>query len=226
MGNSEYFKVEIDRLQGLQKRIEKLDGAGEKAVKRLVSDFKTRAPSWVSSAVTDVYGIKKSDIKSALKIRKSRDGSTATLGGVTIDNIELVYSGRPLTLTHFSQKPTAVPTRRATKPRLIPGENIKSENRVGKVAIVNPIAPYQVTATIYKGQREKFEGAFVAKGNGGVVLAFQKTEDDRIPIEVIKRTSIPQMITNPKVEPDIYERIDKGLQTRLEHHLEQALKDV
>jgi len=226
MGNTAFFDVQIDRLQGLQERVEKLGGAGEKAVKRLVVDFKTRAPSWVSSAVTEVYAIKKAELKKSVKVRKSKDGSASTIGGITIDNVELVYSGRQLTLTHFSQKPAAVPTKRAPANRLIPGQNIKSENGVGPVAVVNPIAPYQVSATIFKGKRDKIDDAFVGKGRGGVVLAFQRTGDDRTPIEAIKRVSIPQMITNPKVEPDIYDRIDKGLQGRLEHHLEQALKDV
>ncbi|MBR6119373.1 MAG: phage tail protein [Oscillospiraceae bacterium] len=220
----ESFKLEIKHLDALQKKIEGIEAASEKAVKRLVSDFKTRAPGWVSTAVTNVYGIKKADIKQSLRVRRSRDHSTFKLGGITVDNIELVYSGRNLTLTHFSMKPAAIPTRRVSTPKLIPGQNVVVEKGTGKVAAVKPIIPYQVTATIFKGKREKFEGAFLAHGKSGNILPFQRTGDARAPIEVVKRVSIPQMIKNETVEEDIYDRIDKGLQARLQHHLEQSLK--
>lgn len=82
----ESFKLEIKHLDALQKKIEGIEAASEKAVKRLVSDFKTRAPGWVSTAVTNVYGIKKADIKQSLRVRRSRDHSTFKLGGITVDN--------------------------------------------------------------------------------------------------------------------------------------------
>ena len=59
-------------------------------------------------------------------------------------------------------------------------------------------------------------------GNGGErYLPFQRKEDTRYPIDVIRTVSIPQMITNEKVRGEIQQKIDHEALKRLKHNAEE-----
>ena len=176
----------------------------DKAISRTIADCKQRAPAQVTKAVTAVYGIKSSEVTAAGKAAK---GGAKTVGkikvsGVTAETLHLIYSGRPLTLTHFSMTPKSRP----------------EGNR-----------KYTVKASVMKGKKTAYPGAFIAPGHGGVVLAFERKdksgkETKRYPIQAIKRTSIPQMIESEEVSTSIKEKIDAILVERINHHTERALQ--
>ncbi len=191
MGNG--FSVDISSVvSGLEERKKN----AEKAIKRTVSDMKTRAPGWVSKAVREEYSISAKDIKSSLSFEK---GGTFSLGGVEVDNITLKYQGRVLTPTHFKMKPTSRPGK-------------------GK--------PYQVTAEIKKGQRKPLSSiAFLASAGGnGKQIPFKRTGAGRLPIESIKTVSVPQMIQSSEgTKPEIEKAINEGLQKRFEHYCDMYL---
>ena len=217
------INIAIEGAEDLKAKLAKMNKQSETVVKRTVSDFKSRAPAWVSAAVTEYYAIKKSDVKGAMTGVKKGIGKIK-VAGVTVDEISLVYSGRLLTPTHFKMKPTTPPKKRDKDTRLIPGQNIKSDKAVGDVAIVNPLAPYQVTAEIKKGHRVTFPGqTFLGTNKGAGYIPFQRQSDERTGIKSIKTVSIPQMITNEQVGEEIKKKIDEGLSKRLEHHLQQEL---
>ena len=217
------INIAIEGAEDLKAKLAKMNKQSETVVKRTVSDFKSRAPAWVSAAVTEYYAIKKSDVKGAMTGVKKGIGKIK-VAGVTVDEISLVYSGRLLTPTHFKMKPTTPPKKRDKDTRLIPGQNIKSDKAVGDVAIVNPLAPYQVTAEIKKGHRVTFPGqTFLGTNKGAGYIPFQRQSDERTDIKSIKTVSIPQMITNEQVGEEIKKKIDEGLSKRLEHHLQQEL---
>lgn len=215
--------IAISGISNLRAELEKTHAQSETVVKRTISDFKSRAPAWVSAAVTTRYNIKKSEVKGALSGTKKGVG-TIKVSGVSVDNLQLIYSGRMLTPTHFKMKPTTLPTKRAKDTRLIPGQNIKTDKAVGDVAIVNPLAPYQVTAEIIKGQRVTLPGqTFLGTNKGTGYIPYQREGDGRTPIKSIKTVSIPQMITNEEVQAEIRKNIDEGLGKRLDHHLKREL---
>lgn len=217
------INIAIEGAEDLKAKLAKMNKQSEAVVKRTVSDFKSRAPAWVSAAVTEYYAIKKSDVKGAMTGVKKGIGKIK-VAGVTVDEISLVYSGRLLTPTHFKMKPTTPPKKRDKDTRLIPGQNIKSDKAVGDVATVNPLAPYQVTAEIKKGHRVTFPGqTFLGTNKGAGYIPFQRQSDERADIKSIKTVSIPQMITNEQVGEEIKKKIDEGLSKRLEHHLQQEL---
>jgi len=217
------INIAIEGAEDLKAKLAKMNKQSETVVKRTVSDFKSRAPAWVSAAVTEYYAIKKSDVKGAMTGVKKGIGKIK-VAGVTVDEISLVYSGRLLTPTHFKMKPTTPPKKRDKDTRLIPGQNIKSDKAVGDVAIVNPLAPYQVTAEIKKGHRVTFPGqTFLGTNKGAGYIPFQRQSDERTDIKSIKTVSIPQMITNEQVGEEIKKKIDEGLSKRLEHNLQQEL---
>lgn len=192
----------------------------EHAVQRTVSDFKSRAPAWVSAAVSEEYTIKKSEVKAALTGAK-KIGSIK-VSGIAIDNIGLEYSGRLLTPLHFKMKPKRPSVKKDKAPCLIPGENIGG---VSDVVAVHPVKAYQISMEVHKGKAKALPGdAFLGSNKGGAFIPFQRVGDGRKPIYPLKTVSVPQMITNEKVAETIQKNIEEGLTKRLEHHTQQAMK--
>lgn len=192
------FKRLADSLQGQNADL-------QKAIDRTVSDCKSRAAAQITKAVTAVYGIKSSEVSAA--------GKSATMGaktvgelklaGASVKSLQLVYKGRRLTPLHFSMTPRT---------------KLKGKK-------------YTVKAAIYKGQKKRLMGkaqyntpVFLAPQKQGVVLPFQRTSEQRMPIYAIHTTSIPQMIENEKVASDIKERMDGLFTTRLQHHIDRLKK--
>jgi len=218
------MEIAISNLGDLKKQIEATQKQSEEVIKKTVSDFKSRAQAWVSSAIVGVYNIKKADIKKCFKGAKKGPGNIK-IKSVYLDNMQLVYKGRLLTPIHFGMKPGKPPARRMKDTRLIPGQAIRSDNPVGPVASVKPIAPYQISVEVYKGKRKtiKKQDVFLGNNGGGKFIPFQRTGPNREDVVAIRSTSIPQMITNKKVGSDIQANIEKGLTKRLEHHVKQKM---
>lgn len=214
------MSVSLSNYAKLCKELKGMNKDAEKAVRRTVSDFKSRAPAWVSAAVTEEYTIKKSEVKDAMTGAK-KVGSIK-VSGVEVDNIALEYNGRPLTPIHFKMKPKKPSVKRTKDARLIPGENIGIES---DVAAVHPIAPYNVTVEVHKGQVKSLGSQVFLGSNGAGYIPFQRTSESRLPIESIKTVSVPQMITNEKVATKIQENIEEGMTKRLQHHVQQAMKN-
>ena len=216
------MNVVLQNFAGLRQELQGMDEAAQRAVKKTVSDFKSRGPGWISSAVTEQYGIKKSEVKDA--ITGTKKAGKVNLGGVAVDNVAIEYSGRPLTPTHFKMKPTKVPAKRAGEYKRVPGAGVGESGN--EVAMVKPPAPYKITAEIKKGKRVTIGSgdAFLGTNKGTGMIPFQRTKASRTPIKSIKTVSVPQMITNEAVAEKIQQNIDEGLSKRLQHHVEQELK--
>jgi len=189
--------ISVLKYDKLTKRLHQMNKDAENVVKKTVSDFKSRAPAWVSAAVTETYGISKSDVKSAFKGAKKISGTVRT-SNTEVDNIGLEYVGRVLTATHFKMKPAALPAKKGI--------------------------PYQVSAEIFKGQRKVLASdAFLGNNKYGKLIPFQRVGAARLPIISIKTLSIPQMLTNETVAANIQQNIEAGLGKRVENHMNQAL---
>ena len=219
------MSISISNYAKLCADLKAMNKDAEKAIRSTVSDFKSRAPAWISAAVTEEYTIKKSEVKGALTGAK-KIGSIK-VSGVNVDNIALEYSGRPLTAIHFKMKPKKPTVKREKDKRLIPGENVDGFD--SEVAQVNPIKAYQITVEIHKGQAKTLKGKYDTTpflgGNGaGTYIPFQRKSEARGSITSVTSTSVPQMITNEKVAETIQKNIEEGLTKRLEHHTERALK--
>lgn len=190
------IKMEISNLNQVIMQLNGQQKVLAKALEATTKDFKSRAPSKISKRIREVYGIKTADIKATQK--GSRTNGTINVGGVSVDNVELVYSGRLLTPTHFNMLPKIRPT--------------------GK--------RYAVKATIKKGHRVVLSSrAFLAASGrtGSTQIPFQRTGNGRYPIQAIKTVSVPQMIANENdgVANNIKKDINDLLNTRLEHNLKR-----
>lgn len=214
------FSVSMKGGSELAKKLRKLENGGETAIKRTVSDFSSRAPAWVSQGIRQHYGVDTAAIKDAGP-KKKRGRTSVKVAGRTIDGAELIYSGRTLTPIHFKMAPKDRPTAQQNKPILIPGQAIAG---AGDVAAIRPPKKYTVKATIIKGKRVKLPaGTFIASGNGGASLPFQRTGEGRMPIEAVRTLSVPQMIDG-RARETIEEAIGEKLGDRFAHHIKQAMK--
>lgn len=209
-------KLNFKGYKKVAKQLSKLHKDSEKVVQNTVKDFKARAPGWISQEVTAVYNIKKSDLSKAFKVSKGAVGKVS-IRGTKVDNIALVYSGRLLTPVHFGMTPKVPPKGRS----------------------------YTLKAEIYKGKKQvigrynkkKIRGGPYSKRSHNILMPTGAKSEDKVPfipfqrigtgpskvVEKFTTLSIPQMIKNEKVYAAIQKRIDEGMQTRLQHHLDRAL---
>lgn len=216
------FSVTMKNGTKLAKQLQKLENGGETAIKRTVSDFTSRAPAWVSKGIRQHYGVDTAAIKEAGP--KTKRGATSIkVSGVSVDGASLEYKGRTLTPIHFKMSPKARPTTQQAKQIKVPGQAIATA-KGSPVAMVRPPKKYTVKATILKGGRASMkQGTFIASGNGGSTLPFQRTGEGRTPIEAVRTLSVPQMISG-RAKETIEEMISTKLGKRFEHHIQQAIK--
>lgn len=217
------MSIQIKDYAKLCQSLRAMNKDAEKAISRTLSDFKSRAPAWISQAVTEEYTIKKAEVKGANT--GARKAGSIRVEGTVVDNVQLIYRGRALTPTHFKMSPTKPSTVRQTG-RLIPGEGTTSES---DVVLARPLKTKPITVEIHKGQKKTLNGKydappFLASNGGGGYIPFQRQSEERGKIVSIKSTSVPEMIENETVAPSIEEKISAGLQSRLEHHAAQAMK--
>ena len=100
------LNVTFENEAEILEKLKSLEDGGEKALKGTINQLRRRAPGWVSQEVTNVYGIKKSEIKAS----GTKEGAgSISLAGKTVDSLYLVYRGRVLTPTHFSMTPKKRP---------------------------------------------------------------------------------------------------------------------
>lgn len=214
------FSVSYKGAPDIVKRLHKLKDGGEVAIKRTVSDFASKGPGWVSKGIRKHYGVDTKAIEDAGP-KKKRGGTSVKVSGLSVDGASLKYEGYTLTPTHFKMSPKQKPTTQKSKPIRIPGQAIAG---AGDVAMIRPPKKYKVKATIIKGQRASLPpGTFIAAGNGGVSLPFQRTSDARMPIEAVRTLSVPQMIDG-KARGTISDTINTKLDERFEHNIKQAIK--
>lgn len=219
---SDSISVNIKGHKEIVKKLRKLEQGGEKAVLRTVSDFRSRAPGWVSKGIREHYGVDKDAINEAAKGAK-RGRPTFKVAGVQVDAVQLEYKGGLLTPLHFKMTPKARPEAQQKKVQRIPGQLIGSGSPVSMVAQPKP---YKVQATIIKGQKTVLSsGAYVNVGkyNKEVQLPFQRTGEARLPVEVIRTLSVPQMIDG-RARETIEETINANLEKRFQNHIKQAMK--
>ena len=201
----------------------------KKVITRTIGDMRSRGPGWVSKAVREEYNISASDIKKAVYVAKN--GSTE-VAGVNVDNVSLTYRGGPLTFSHFGVTPKKAPVKKEKDRIAVPGEGVKSDKPIGKVAMVHPLSPYSISATIKTGAKKVLAGKsgydgkpFLARANGSPLMPFQRMNKDRNSLAPLKTISIPQMIESGEgTKPRIEQAINENLEKRFNHYCDQYLK--
>lgn len=206
------MKINATGIKAITKKLEKDAKAAQKVLKATTSDMSRRAPGKVADDVRTVYNIGKSEVtptntKSAKKPK--RKAGTIKVKGDSVSSLEITYTGRVLTPTHFGMTPKKPPKRPKGKRR---------DKR-------KPI-----TAQIKKGQRKALHSkAFLGSNGGSGYIPFKRTDaairrHTAYPIEAIKTVSLPQMVDNRNVQALIRKDINKMLKDRLDHHMKRFMK--
>lgn len=225
MGNT--FTIGIKDYKKMKKEFRKLQKAPEIVEKRIVSDFKSRAPGWIAEEVVSVYNIKKREIKPS----KSGDVSAGSIAvkGKTIKSVSLVYSGRLLTPTHFGMKPKK-PTKSGEYKLTV--EILKGEVKTwGRNKKLTKKQRKQLGKN-FRGQgphsSPKSPNMLLHTGNkheGGTnYIPFQRVSQRRDDLEVRKTISMPQMVSSKRVEKKIDDVLSKNIGKRLDQHMSRYMK--
>lgn len=198
------MSIDFKNVKEIEKKLNKVDKASQKALDMAVRDTVSRAPAQVTKAVTKKYNIKKSEVTAAGKQAKTSKTKIGVikLQGQTIKNIALIYKGRRLTPVHFGMKPKSLP---ASKRR------------------------YNLSVEVFKGKRKPLVGqsdrpVFLGSNNGSGYIPFQRAGAKAHPIWSVKAVGIPQMIDNDEVREDIDKNIAKTLLKRYEHQANRAIE--
>lgn len=155
MSKNNAFEISIDT-DGIKEGLEKKQGNMAKAVKATVSDFKKRAPGWISKGIREVYGV---DPKSITEAKGPiEDAGTIRLGGVNVKNCAIKYEGRVLTPVHFKMTPKVRPKRRY---------KVKAAIFKGQKKVLHPAA--------FLGSNGKNNIAFIRKGKERLPIKAIKT---------------------------------------------------
>lgn len=195
------------------KALGKIQQQTEKDLQGAIRDVRREATKKIADEVAQNYNVKKSEI-TAGKIVRSK--VTAKAG-----SIEIKYTGRLLTPTHFKGYSPKKPSALTEKSVVIPGQGISFKGKPGQFATVRIRKPYKVKAEIKKGNKITFsQGTFVAPAAKGsqTYIPFQRSGERRKAVEALKTLSVPQMVTNDEVAKNILEHlsgsVSKGLDRR------------
>ena len=201
----------------MKKKLDDKKKAPKKVMKALASDAKKRVPGWVATEVTKTYGVKKSEISGG-------DIGKVKVQGDDIKNMKVVYTGRPLTHTHFSMSPKAPKEGGGSytlKATVIKGQR-KTLGQVKKLT-KKQRAELAKNFTRSGAQTSDHSPIMLMRANGGQCLPFQRKSKDRKDIEVIKTISLPQMVSSERTKDNIQQAINEGLGKRLDHHMNRYM---
>ena len=203
--------IQAKDLDRLAARLARNADQAKKALKATGIDMKKRVPGWAGTAVTEVYNIKKQEVTPTNSGKPKKKAGTIRVEGATVSSVEITYTGRLLTPTHFGMKPRTLPKRTQSK----------STNRKRKTARKKTT----ITAEIKKGKKKSLgSNVFLGSNRGGGYIPFKRSGRKAYPIESVKTLSLPQMIDNPNVRETLTEKINKGLKERLEHNIRRFIK--
>lgn len=194
----------------LSQKLMQTEQSARKAMAFTMKELKRRAPVKVAQAVTEVYAIKQGDVKPGNGGMGGR--GNVKVSGETIDELVLVYTGSPMTPTHFRQTPKAPPGNRRKY-------TIKATIKKGsKVTIGHWSKPGSEGGAFARPADSPY---FLAGGNGGVTLPMQRKGDKLA--KVFRTVSIPQMVGNDEVADNAIQSIGELADERLKHNLERFL---
>lgn len=213
--------IEIQRIDAVMQRVRLIQRGAERVVDRTIKDAKKSVPGWVATEVAKQYNVKSKEV-AGNKLGSMR------ISGSTMQDLRFTYKGRRLTPTHFKMSPTEPTGGRYTlKATIIKGQRstfgrVKKLTKKQRKALgrnfkgMNPrTSDHSPIMLMHTGN---------AHAGGTDYIPFQRKSTSRTDVHPIKTVSLPQMITNEKVAPNIYNVIDEKLGKRLEHHLQQMTR--
>lgn len=221
-GGVENYNQIVGKLKGMP-------GKSETVIKRTMSDMRNRVPGWVATEVVKVYGIKKGEVTPSKAGKDGKKAGSIRARGETIDSIEIVYTGRVLTPTHFGMTPKSAPPGRSytLKASILKG----SKSTLGKVKKLSKKQRAMLGKNFRRqGTRNSPESPYMLsktgnKKEGGVdSIPFQRRTQPGKLKYAMRTVSVPQMVSSDRTKDSIEKAINEGLEKRLEQHMKLLLK--
>ena len=156
----------------------------------------------VRKEVTQVYNIKKGDVSQKSKHEQTQV-QVITLAGVSIPFYNVTFMGQVMTPRHFGMTPKARPS---AAPPFYYGRKMGRNYQVRWKPFRG--GGRQVLTTDYGLP------AFITTVRSGTTSAFVRRPDGE-GLDIIKRLSVPQMIENEKVAPQVQHEIEKRIEKEL-----------
>ena len=210
------MEIKMIGAKQIQGKLNKINKEAEKVTKRTLSDIRKRAPGWVATSVTNVYNIKKADVRGSETKGKKPAGSVKVTGK-KIDEMQLVFEGRLLTPVHFGMTPKVPPK----------GKNytLRMQVKKGQRQVIGRYKAKRTAGGPYSEQSHNILLPTGANSPDKVShIPFQRMSKRRNDIKKFTTLSIPQMITSEDVTKDIQETLNENVGKRLDHHLQSAQK--
>lgn len=203
--------VDISGADETIKKLIKMPSKLEKIRNRALVRTKDAVITASDKAIREKYTIKAADVKEALKTNTK----------LSVDKLEIAFKGRTLTPARFSHTPKTIPTLTKTGKR----------------------KKYIPTVTIFKGSKKKlmpqrgidgkmypvFLGGTGAKSSEKIQNIFfhgtgQKNRKGRMKLKAVKTVSVPQMLMNEHVIPQIQQAAVDTFMKRFEHEAKRVLE--
>lgn len=201
------MNIKANGIKAVAKQLEKNAKAAQKVLVATGNDMRRRVPGKVADEVRTIYNIKKSDVMPAKKGDGTRRAGRIQVRGTTVSNVQIVYTGRTLSVARFSMTPK-VPKVKGVK--VHKRKPVKAQIKKGAK---KPVSHRAFVASTGASSRDKMQ-----------YIAFKRVGKERYPITPVRTLSVPQMIGNKKVNQRIAEDVNQLLESRLEHNLKRFMK--
>jgi hypothetical protein len=213
-------KIQIKDMAALKKKLRAMEKAPQKVVNGVMGDIRKRAPSWVATEVAQTYGVKKAEI-TGQKI------GTVKVRGASLEDVQIVYTGRVLTPTHFSMSPTAPKEGSYTlKATVIKGQRtamgkVKKLTKKQRAALGKNFRGEGTRSSDHSPIMLMHTGA--GSSDKTQYIPFQRKSKNRSDVQAIKTISLPQMVSSERTMPGIQKVIDENLEKRLDHYMDRYM---
>ncbi|MVB11075.1 hypothetical protein CAFE_17770 [Caprobacter fermentans] len=219
MGNSEIY-ANTGQLDKVAKLLEGFPSEGGKIMNRVLLRAADTVRVETGRQIPKVYGAPQKEIRDALNGKKRKVKTVMGASGTGSVSVEVV--GRPLTITRFRHTPT-VP-RKAAKGK-------KRRAYTAKAMIFKNNGMLSVGPVMRQGKLKPVFLMPVKKNNDGggrYLFAFRSGEkkNGREKLHVIRTLSVPQMVTNENVGPEIVNRVNQTVFKRLTHELDREFGNL
>ncbi len=221
------FSLDIDTspLERLSKELKGFDKEMGKAATLAVKDTLNRTKAKIPRIVMKEYAIERAEV-----LETSKVSVRAGKGFPKIPETSITFRGHKLTLARFTENPNVTGMSKAPS-RQPESIVVKVKHSTGSMALkrvkgrapfigptgANLTKPFKIQAIIFRrtgeAKRMPTRGRYKGKAK-------------REPVEALRSTSIPQMIRNPRVYPQIKKFADETMQKRVERHITKALEEI
>lgn len=222
------FSMSIDTtpLERLAKELKGFDKEMGRAATLAVKDTLNRTKGKIPRIVMKEYAITRSEVLETSKV-SVRAGKSVP----HIPEASITYRGHKLALARFTESPRVTDMNRtpSKQPQSIVVKVKHSTGSMalrrvqGRAAYIGPTGanhpwPVKIQTILFRrtGENKRLPSKGRYKGRGV----------KREPVEALRSTSVPQMVSNPKVHGQIKKYADETMDKRVTRHINLALERI